>query len=81
VVSIVSYIAITVKDLEALVKAVKLGEEVKPSQHAKREVFVEYGIAGTFKDRVLTAIYYDIWKRVGLIDRISYIGSMASCSA
>jgi len=70
VVSIVSYIAITAKDLEALVKAVKLGEEVKPSQHAKREVFVEYGIAGTFKDRVLTAIYYDIWKRVGLIDRI-----------
>ncbi|MCS7367473.1 MAG: RsmB/NOP family class I SAM-dependent RNA methyltransferase [archaeon YNP-WB-062] len=66
-----SYIAITAKDLEALVKAVKLGEEIKPSQQAKRDVFVEYNIAGTFKDRMLTAIYYDIWKRLGLIDRIA----------
>jgi 16S rRNA (cytosine967-C5)-methyltransferase len=67
----VSYIAITAKDVEALVKAVKLGEEVKPSQQAKRDVFAEYGIAGTFKDRMLTAVYYDIWKRVGLLDRIA----------
>ncbi|MDK6029177.1 RsmB/NOP family class I SAM-dependent RNA methyltransferase [Ignisphaera sp. 4213-co] len=66
-----SYIVITEKDLEALVKAVKLGEEIKPSQQAKRDVFKEYGITGTFKDRILTAIYYDIWKRVGIIDRIA----------
>ncbi len=66
-----SYLTITARDVEALVKAVKLGEEVKPSQQAKRDVFNEYGITGTYKDRVLTAIFYDLWKRVGLIDRIA----------
>ncbi len=66
-----SYLTITARDIEALVKAVKLGEEIKPSQQAKRDVFDEYGITGTYKDRVLTAIYYDLWKRVGLIDRIA----------
>jgi len=66
-----SYLTITARDIEALVKAVKLGEEVKPSQQAKRDVFDEYGITGTYKDRVLTAIYYDIWKRIGIIDRIA----------
>lgn len=66
-----SYLTITARDIEALVKAVKLGEEVKPSQQAKRDVFDEYGITGTYKDRVLTAIFYDIWKRIGIIDRIA----------
>jgi len=66
-----SYLTITARDIEALVKAVKLGEEVKPSQQAKRDVFDEYGITGTYKDRVLTAIFYDIWKRIGLIDKIA----------
>ncbi len=66
-----SYLTITARDVEALVKAVKLGEEIKPSQQAKRDVFNEYGITGTYKDRVLTAIFYDIWKRIGIIDRIA----------
>ncbi len=66
-----SYLTITSRDVEALVKAVKLGEEVKPSQQAKRDIFNDYGITGTYKDRVLTAIFYDLWKRVGLIDRIA----------
>ena len=66
-----SYLTITARDIEALVKAVKLGEEVKPSQQAKRDVFDEYGITGTYKDRVLTAIYYDLWKRIGIIDKIA----------
>lgn len=66
-----SYIVLTEKDIEALVKAVKLGEEIKPSQQAKRDVFKEYGISGTYKDRILTAIYYDIWRRIGIIDRIA----------
>ncbi len=66
-----SYMTLTARDIEALVKAVKLGEEVKPSQQAKRDVFNEYSITGTYKDRVLTAIYYDLWKRVGIIDRIA----------
>ncbi|NPA96420.1 MAG: RsmB/NOP family class I SAM-dependent RNA methyltransferase [Crenarchaeota archaeon] len=65
-----SYLTITARDIEALVKAVKLGEEVKPSQQAKRDVFSQYGITGTYKDRVLTAIYYDLWKRIGIIDRV-----------
>lgn len=63
-------LAITPRDLEVLVKAVKLGEGVKPSQQAKREVFEEYGIIGTHKDRVLTALFYNIWRRLGVIDRI-----------
>jgi 16S rRNA (cytosine967-C5)-methyltransferase len=63
-------LAITPRDLEALVKAVKLGEEFKPSQQAKRDVFEEYGIIGTYKDRVLTTIFYDIWRRLGVIDGI-----------
>ncbi|MEL9940027.1 MAG: RsmB/NOP family class I SAM-dependent RNA methyltransferase [Ignisphaera sp.] len=66
-----SFIVLTEKDIEALVKAVKLGEEIKPSQQAKRDVFKEYGISGTYKDRILTAIYYDIWRRIGIIDRIA----------
>lgn len=66
-----SYIVFTGRDIEALVKAVKLGEEIKPSQQAKRDVFNEYGISGTYKDRILTAIYYDIWRRIGIIDRIA----------
>ncbi|RLG78137.1 MAG: Fmu (Sun) domain-containing protein [Thermoprotei archaeon] len=65
-----SYLTLTPKDLEALVMAVKLAEEVKPSQQAKRDVFSKYGIAGSYKDRVLTAIFYDLHKRMGIIDRI-----------
>ncbi|MEM0026885.1 MAG: RsmB/NOP family class I SAM-dependent RNA methyltransferase [Ignisphaera sp.] len=65
------YIVLTERDIEALVKAVKLGEVIKPSQQAKRDVFNEYGISGTYKDRILTAIYYDIWRRIGIIDRIA----------
>lgn len=66
-----SVVALTSRDIIALVKAVKLGEEIKPSQQAKRTVFEKEGIAGTYKDRILTAIFYDIWKRVGIIDRIA----------
>ncbi len=65
-----SYITITARDIEALIKAMKYGEEVKPSQQAKRDVFKEYGISGTDNDRILTAIYYDTWRRIGIIDRI-----------
>lgn len=65
-----SVVTLVPRDFIALVKAVKLGEEVKPSQQAKRSVFEEMGIAGTYKDRILTAVFYDIWKRVGVVDRI-----------
>lgn len=65
-----SYLTLTPRDLEALVEAVKLAEEVKPSQQAKRDSFARYGLVGGYKDRVLTAIFYDLMKRVGVIDRI-----------
>jgi len=66
-----SALAIVPRDLVTLVKAVKLSEEIKPSQQAKRTAFEEEGIAGTYKDRVLTAIFYDTMKRLGIIDRIA----------
>jgi len=57
-------------DLAILVEAVKLAEEVKPSQHAKREVFKKHGILGTDRDRMLTALFYSIMKRQGILDKI-----------
>jgi 16S rRNA (cytosine967-C5)-methyltransferase len=52
-----------------LVETLRAAEEVKPSQHAKREVFRRHGILGSSLDRLLTALFYDIMKRLGLIDR------------
>ena len=57
------------EDLEALVEVVKEAECVHPSQEAKRRIFAERGILGTSKDRVLTAIYYKIMRRLGIIDK------------
>lgn len=57
-------------ELRILVEAVKLAEELKPSQQAKRMVLRKYKILGTEKDRVLTAIFYDIMKRLGIIDKV-----------
>ncbi len=58
------------RDLRILVNAVRLAEEVKPSQDAKRRVFEEYGILGTGLDRLLTALFYDIMKKMGLLDKV-----------
>ncbi|HIC98352.1 MAG TPA: hypothetical protein EYP08_01470 [Pyrodictiaceae archaeon] len=58
------------RDLRALVEAVKVAEEFKPSQHAKRVVFAKYGIIGSSRDQLLTAIFYDVMKRLGVIDKI-----------
>ena len=58
------------RDLRALVEAVKAAEEFKPSQHAKRAVFARYNIIGSPRDQLLTAIFYDIMKRMGVIDKI-----------
>jgi len=52
-----------------LVETVKAAEEFKPSQHAKREVFRRHGVLGTSLDRLLTALFYDLMKRLGLVDR------------
>ena len=64
-----SPVKITIKDLEALVEVIKESEYVHPSQVAKRKVFQKYGILGTTKDRVLTAIYYQVMRKLGVIDK------------
>ncbi len=60
---------LTKEDLVALVEVVKEAEYIHPSQEAKRRVFRKYGIIGTWKDRVLTAIYYKIMRLLGIIDK------------
>ena len=57
------------RQLHALVEAVKLGEEVKPSQQAKRKAFAKYRIEG-WENSKLTGIFYSIQRRLGLIDEI-----------
>jgi len=61
---------ITCRDIEALLKAIVLWEKIKPGQVAKRRVFRKYGILGTSKDRVFTAVIYGIARRQGIIDKI-----------
>ncbi len=55
--------------IEALLEALVLGEKVKPSQAAKREVFRKYGILGTAVDRVFTAVIYRIHRMLGVLDK------------
>ncbi len=57
------------RQLYALIEAVKLGEEVKPSQGAKRKAFTKYKIEG-WENSKLTGIFYSIQRRLGLIDEI-----------
>ncbi|ASJ03906.1 RsmB/NOP family class I SAM-dependent RNA methyltransferase [Thermococcus barossii] len=57
------------RQLYALIEAVKLGEEVKPSQQAKRKAFAKYKIEG-WENSKLTGIFYSIQRRLGLIDEI-----------
>ena len=57
------------RGVRILVEAVKAAEEFKPSQHAKREVFRRHGILGTSMDRLLTALFYELMKRLGLVDK------------
>ncbi|WP_456367422.1 RsmB/NOP family class I SAM-dependent RNA methyltransferase [Thermococcus sp.] len=57
------------RQLHALVESIKLGEEIKPSQQAKRKVFERYRIDG-WENSKLTGIFYSIQRRLGLIDEI-----------
>lgn len=52
----------------ALVEAVRLSERIKPSQDAKRRAFKKYGILGSKRDPLVTAIFYGIMKRLGILD-------------
>lgn len=57
------------RDVAALVEAVRRAEAVKPSQQAKRDAFRKYGVLGTEKDPPLTAIFYGIMLRLGILDK------------
>ena len=63
-------VLLTWRDVIALIESVKLAEEIKPSQQAKREVFKKFGILGSRKDPPLTAIFYRIMIRQGILDNI-----------
>ncbi|WP_397470776.1 RsmB/NOP family class I SAM-dependent RNA methyltransferase [Pyrofollis japonicus] len=63
-------LVVPAKGLKILVEAVKLAEEFKPSQHAKRVVFSRHGVLGTGLDRLLTSVFYDVLKKQGLLDRV-----------
>ncbi len=58
------------RDFVVLTEVLRKADEIKPTQHAKRMVFEKYGILGTHVDRILTAVYYKMMKRLGIIDRI-----------
>ncbi|MCX8184565.1 MAG: RsmB/NOP family class I SAM-dependent RNA methyltransferase [Sulfolobales archaeon] len=57
-------------DVAALIEAVLRAEAIKPAQQAKRDAFKVYGVLGTRRDPPLTAIFYDIMLRLGVLDRI-----------
>ena len=65
----VSKLKLSDRQLHALVEALKLGEEVKPSQQAKRKAFSKYRIEG-WENSKLTGIFYSIQRRLGLIDEV-----------
>ncbi len=45
-------------------------EEIKPSQDAKRRVLKKYNLLGTDVDRKITKFFYEIFRRMGIIDKI-----------
>ncbi len=57
-------------DIAAMLEILVTSEKIKPTQYVKREVLKKYGLLATAKDRVITAIIYEIGRRLGLIDRI-----------
>ncbi|WP_297436441.1 RsmB/NOP family class I SAM-dependent RNA methyltransferase [Thermococcus sp.] len=57
------------RQLYTLVEAVKLGEEVKPSQQARRKAFARYRVEG-WENSKLTGIFYSVQRRLGLIDEV-----------
>ena len=57
-------------DIAVMLEILVTSEKIKPTQYVKREVLKKYGLLATAKDRVITAIIYEIGRRLGLIDRI-----------
>lgn len=58
------------RDVAALIEAVLRAESIKPVQQAKRDAFRAYGVLGTRRDPPLTAIFYGIMLRLGIVDRV-----------
>ncbi|MEM2826602.1 MAG: RsmB/NOP family class I SAM-dependent RNA methyltransferase [Sulfolobales archaeon] len=58
------------KDIAALIEAVLKAESVKPVQQARRDAFKALGILGTRRDPPLTAIFYGIMLRLGIVDKV-----------
>ena len=56
-------------DIKALLEALVEGERIKPFQAAKRSVFEKYGLLGTRKDRIFTAIIYKMYRKLGVVDK------------
>ncbi len=59
------------KTLRILVEVVKAAEEFKPSQHVKRVVLARYGVIGSEVDRLITALFYDVMRRMGVLDKFA----------
>jgi 16S rRNA (cytosine967-C5)-methyltransferase len=57
-------------DLRVVVEVLVRGEEYKPFQVAKRMVLERYGLLGSAKDRVFTALVYGVWRVQGIADRV-----------
>ena len=64
------HVMFSCRDIVALFEAIAEGEKVKPFQVAKRRVFARYGISGTRKDRIFTAIVYKFFRVYGILDKI-----------
>ncbi|MET1128709.1 MAG: RsmB/NOP family class I SAM-dependent RNA methyltransferase, partial [Thermoproteota archaeon] len=64
-------LAVDSRTLRILVEVIKAAEELKPSQHAKRAVLARHGVIGTGVDRLVTSVFYDVMKRMGILDRVA----------
>ena len=51
-------------DIAAMLEILVTSEKIKPTQYVKREVLKKYGLLATAKDRVITAIIYEIGRRL-----------------
>ena len=65
-------------DIRALIEALVLAEKIKPTQVAKREVFRKYGLLGTRKDRIFTAVVYGLGRTLGLVDKVIQMATSVS---
>jgi len=58
------------RGVSAIVEAIALGERGKPIQRCIRRSFVRYGISGSNIDSKASAIVYNVFRSLGLVDHI-----------